>query len=70
VRSQSPPGQASDYPSPITPAGVVQGYGNIFRAMRGQSRSRRLGAISFTLLFLFPIFVIIIGYTVMLLRAL
>ena len=64
------PGEIADYPSPITPAGVVNGYGNIFRAMRSQSRARRLGAIAFTLVFLLPIVVVIVGYSMMLLRAL
>ena len=70
VRSQGAPGEPSDYPSPITPAGVVQGYGNIFRAMRSQSGARRLMAIAFTLLVLFPMFVIVVGYSMMLLHAL
>ena len=64
------PTEVADFPSPITPAGIVQGYGNIFRAMRSPRRGRRIGAIVFTAVFLLPTIVIVVGYAVMLLRAL
>ena len=61
--------EGAEYPSPITPAGIVQGYGNIFRAMRSPSRGRRVGAIVFTVIFCLPLTVLVVGYAVMFLRA-
>ena len=41
-------------PSPLTPPGIIQAYGNLFRGIRISSRWRRRTAIAFALIFVLP----------------
>jgi hypothetical protein len=54
-------------PSPLTPPGMIQAYGNLFRGVRSSSGWRRRTAIAFALIFVLPgvlagIGVITLGY--------
>jgi hypothetical protein len=56
-------------PSLLTPAGMIQGYGNVFRPMRGASRRRRVAALAFAVLVVLPGLVVIIGFAMMIVHS-
>jgi len=49
-------------PSLLTPAGIIQGYGNAFRLVRGSNWRRRVAALAFAFLIFLPGLVVIIGF--------
>jgi hypothetical protein len=49
-------------PSLLTPAGIIQGYGNAFRSIRGSTRRRRVAALAFAVLIFLPGLVVVIGF--------
>ncbi|HEV7527194.1 MAG TPA: hypothetical protein VGP92_19720, partial [Acidimicrobiia bacterium] len=59
-----------EYLSTLTPAGIVQSYGNAFRSLRSTNPRRRRAALVFTALFLLPIGVVALGWTMVLLHSL
>ena len=51
--------------SALTPAGMIQSYGNIFAATRSARGWRRVAAIAITSLMCLPLLIIAIGFVLM-----
>jgi hypothetical protein len=61
--------EPSQYPSTLTPAGIVQSYGNLFGAIHGRSRRRQIGALVLALLIVTPLLFVGVGVAMIILRA-
>jgi hypothetical protein len=63
-------GEPTEHPSALTPAGVVDSYGSAFGALRGRNKWRRAGAFIIALVIFGPLLVVVIGFAMILIRAL